>query len=149
MKNNRKGFTLLEVLVAVLIFVIGILSVAALGALNYMFIRVNSAQAKLHIYTESVTEDTQRWFREASITPGPTHFEDVWLAGHNAGDILRSNTTANFQSTVVYVSQSPPAALPSDCDARINIRIISTGASGEKQLSETTDFWVSNYRVGE
>lgn len=148
MKNNRKGFTLMEVLVAVLIFVIGILSIAALGALNFMYINANQAKARLHVFTMSSLENTQSWFREPTNTPGPTQFDDVWAAGHGMGDILKVYTSGNNMQTAV-VFDSIHGTSPSAADSRIYVRLSSVYSYKGKQLTETLHFCVSNYGVGD
>lgn len=148
MSNKKKGFTLVEVLIAIVIFAIGVLSIAALGALNYMYLRVNEVQAKLHIYTESTIEDIQQWFREPpSVPPGPTRFENVWYAGHSSGDTLKTNTAGNISTTVLFDSRVGTS--PSANDARIYVNIVSVGASGARQITDTLSFCVSNYGLGE
>ncbi len=146
MTKNRKGFTLVEVIVSMVIFTIGVLSVAALGALNYMYLNANQAKAKLHIRNESTMDDTQSWFREPSTTPGLTRFEDVWNAGFSSGDTLRIFTTGNMETVVLFDSTAGDAANSSD--AKIYIWIASSGQSGPRTYADTLNFCISNYAIG-
>ena len=145
MTKNRKGFTLVEVIVSMVIFAIGVLSVAALGALNYMYVNTNQAKARLYIRNESIMEDTQSWFREDTI-PGPTRFENIWNAGYNSGDTLRTFTTGNIETLVLFDAVVGDAATSSD--AKIYIWIASSGQSGPRTYSDTLSFCISNYGIG-
>ena len=146
MNKNRKGFTLVEVIVSMVIFSIGILSVAALGALNYMYLNANQAKARLHIRNESIMDDTQSWFREPSTTPGPTRFEDVWNAGYSSFDTLRADTSGNIITNVLFDRTDGDAATSSD--AKIYIWIASSGQSGPRTYYDTLSFCISNYGIG-
>ena len=146
MNKNRKGFTLVEVIVSMVIFTIGVLSVAALGALNYLYLNANQAKARLHIRNESIMDDTQSWFREPSAIPGPTRFEDVWNAGYGSGDTLRTFTTGNIETVVLFDTTEGNAATSSD--AKIYIWIASSGQSGPRTYSDTLSFCISNYGIG-
>jgi|GEM_PF-3497785 len=145
--RNCAGFTLIEVLVAVLIFSVGILSMAAFSALNYMYLRSNQVNAKVHILTESTMENVQEWAMEATL-PGPTRFYDIWNGGHNIGDILTTYTSGpNITANVVY--DGLVGVTPTEGGAQILLRIIATGTSGDRTYTETTDFCLTNYSIGE
>ncbi len=143
--KERKGFTLIEVLVAVLIFAIGILSMAALGALNYSYIRINQDRAKLHLLAESTTEDLQQWFRSPMFLAGKTKFDSVFLNG-NAGDTVLHNVVKS-ETTLVRFDHIVGTD-PADSDAKIYLGIKVTGLSGTRTIQDSIYFCVSNYRIG-
>ena len=145
MIKNRKGFTLVEVIVSMVIFTIGVLSVAALGALNYMYLNANQARARLHIRNESIMDDTQSWFREDTV-PGPTRFEHIWNHGFSSGDTLRTFTAGNIETVVLFDTTEGDAATSSE--AKIYIWIASSGQSGARTYSDTLSFCISNYGIG-
>lgn len=152
MSNKKHGFSLIEVIVSMVIFAVGFVFLAAFGAVNIMHLRVNQVRARLHILTESTTDDIQRWIKEPTPAPGgPTRFEDIWNDGDlgvlNPGDTLTTYTSRTITAVVLF--DHVVGTTPSATDARIYVRIISDGFCGEKIIKDSLDFCLSNYGMGE
>jgi prepilin-type N-terminal cleavage/methylation domain-containing protein len=149
MIEKEKGFTLIEVLIAVLIFAIGILSMAALGALNYSYIRVNQARARIHIQTESVVDDIQQWARESATPPsGPTRFDSLYDATPSFGDtLLKTYTSGKCFTAVLFDNQT--GIVSSDADSKIFLGITSVDTFGGRVIKDSVYFCLSNYGVGD
>ena len=90
MHTERSGFTLIEVLVAVIIFAFGILSMAAFASLNYMYLRANQTKARLHVLNESMVDDLQNWMREPAVAQGPTRFDSFFTDSPAGSTMIRS-----------------------------------------------------------
>ena len=148
--RNCAGFTLIEVLIAVLIFSVGILSMAAFSALNYMYLRNNQANAKVHVQIESTMEEIQQWSRVPTTIPappiGPTKFDSIFN-GSFINDTILTFSSGNLTSVVIY--DSVFGASSAEGDARIFLTIISTKTVGDRTLTESTIFRLSNYAIGE
>lgn len=152
MSNKKDGFTLIEVIVAIVIFAFGVLSLAAFASLNYMYLRVNQSKAKIHVLTESTIEDIQNWVREPPNANGPTIFDSLWTAVET-GSIIPNDTIRTYISSsnlfAKVVFDTTVGASASATDAKILVHIIATGTSGERQTTEITDFCLANYKVGD
>ncbi len=153
MQDNKKGFTLIEVMVAIIIFAFGLLSMAAFSAFNYMSVRTNQARAKLHVLNESVIDDLQQWMREPFLLNGPTRFDFLWNEAFNnkisAGDTLRTYSSFGGVMNAVVVYDTFIGTSPSTSDAKIFVQILSEGTSGDRVFRETVDFTIANYGMGE
>jgi prepilin-type N-terminal cleavage/methylation domain-containing protein len=149
MMKKEKGFTLIEVLIAVLVFAIGILSMAALGALNYSYIRVNQEKARIHILTESAVDDIQQWAREEPDPPStePTRFDSLFNAGASNGDIVKIYTYSTCKTTIHFDNQVGTSSAAAD--AKIFLGITTTGTIGGRALEDYVYFCLSNYGVGD
>lgn len=150
MMKKEKGFTLIEVLIAVLLFAIGILSMAALGALNYSYIRVNQERARLHILTESAVEDIQQWVKEKpnEVVPvNSTIFDSLFNASPTYGDILKTYTFGNCVTTVRFDNLVGTGS--ADADSKIFLGITSIDSFGGKVIKDSVYFCLSNYGVGD
>jgi prepilin-type N-terminal cleavage/methylation domain-containing protein len=154
MHDKRKGFTLVEVLVAVVIFAFGILSMAAFASLNYMYLRVNQGKARLHVLNESMVDDLQNWMREPAIADGPTLFDSFFTAWMIAPPPAGAETIRTFISpgslTVAVVTfDSMRGATPHASDAKIYVSVDSWTIVGNRTLFEDMDFALANYGMGE
>lgn len=146
MIKQKKGFTLIEVLVAIVIFAIGILSMAALGALNYSYLRINQDRAKLHVLAESTIEDLQQWFRiPMAVVAGKTRFDSVFT-----NSVLNDTILVNIVGTKTTLVRFDHivGANPADVDAKIYLGVKVTGQSGTRSIQDSLYFCVSNYRIG-
>jgi prepilin-type N-terminal cleavage/methylation domain-containing protein len=152
-QDNKKGFTLIEVMVAIIIFAFGLLSMAAFSAFNYMSVRTNQSRAKLHVLNESVIDDIQQWMRESVSSVGPTRFDSLWTAGAFGGivggDTLRTYSSFGGAMNAAVVYDTVIGTSPSTSDSKILIYILSEGTSGERVFKDSVDFAVANYGMGE
>lgn len=146
--NKRKGFTLIEVLVAVIIFAFGILSMAAFAALNYMYLRANQAKARLHVLNESMVDDIQNWMREPALIDGPTKF-DSFFVNPTFGDTVRLSVSPGSTSVAIVILDTIQGTAPHESNAKIFLTIETWVISGTRTLFETMDFAVANYGMGE
>jgi prepilin-type N-terminal cleavage/methylation domain-containing protein len=153
MHDKRKGFTLVEVLVAVVIFAFGILSMAAFASLNYMYLRVNQGKAKLHVLNESMVDDIQNWMRETPAADGPTRFDSLFnawlLAPPGSPETLRTFISPGSLSVAVVQYDTFVGATPHASDSKIYLTIDSWTTIGDRTIFETMDFAVANYGMGE
>ena len=154
MYDKRKGFTLVEVLVAVVIFAFGILSMAAFASLNYMYLRVNQGKARLHVLNESMIDDLQNWMREPAVISGPTRFDsffDAWLIAPPVTGLetLRVFIAPGSLSVAVVTYDSMRGATSFASDAKIYVSIDSWTIVGDRTIFESTDFALANYGMGE
>lgn len=148
MTEKEKGFTLIEVLIAILIFAIGILSMAALGALNYSYIRVNQEKARIHIKSESVVEDIQQWAKEAATPPsGPTKFDSLFDATPSFGDTVKRYISGECFTAVLFDNQT--GIVSSDADSKIFLGITSIDTFAGRVFKDSLYFCLSNYGVGD
>jgi prepilin-type N-terminal cleavage/methylation domain-containing protein len=151
MQDKKKGFTLVEVLIAVIVFAFGVLSMAAFASLNYMYLRVNQARAKVHLMTESTVEDVQNWVREP-MANFPTVYDSLWDAAEIGvftppNDTMRKYQSAvNIRSAVIF--DTIVGLTAASTDAKIYVHIISTGTSGDTQIKDSTYFCLANYKIG-
>lgn len=148
MHDKRRGFTLVEVLVAVVIFAFGILSMAAFASLNYMYLRVNQGKARLHVLNESMVDDLQNWMREPAVTDGPTRFDSFHVNGVT-GDTIRRFIAPGSLSVAVVTVDSIVGATPSASNARIFVHIATWTIIGDRTVFEDMDFTLANYGMGE
>lgn len=154
MQDKRNGFTLVEVLVAVIIFAFGILSMAAFASLNYMYIRANQAKARLHVLNESMVDDLQNWIREPAVANGPTRFDSIFdshLSGFGPvfGETLRTSFSPGSTTVAIVLFDTILGTSPSASDAKIFVTINSWSITGDRRVNETMNFALANYGMGE
>jgi prepilin-type N-terminal cleavage/methylation domain-containing protein len=152
MHTKRSGFTLVEVLVAVVIFAFGVLSMAAFASLNYMYLRANQTKARLHVLNESMVEDLQTWAREPlnPAIPGiPTKFDSLFTYPPAAGDTIRKFIAPGSTTVAIVLFSSMVGATPSASDAKIYVTINSWAITGSRTIYETMNFALANYGMGE
>jgi prepilin-type N-terminal cleavage/methylation domain-containing protein len=153
MSDRKSGFTLVEVLVAVVIFAFGVLSMAAFASLNYMYLRVNQMRAKLHVMHESIIDDMQSWAREPALTEGPARFDSVWYGA--AGGAITGGTTLQVYApsgpamSAVVLFDSITGTTPYSGDTKIFLTINSTAHTGDRTFNESARFALANYGMGE
>ncbi len=152
MYTKRSGFTLIEVLVAVVIFAFGILSMAAFASLNYMYLRANQTKARLHVLNESMVDDLQNWMREPynpTIPDLPTRFDSFFTHPFPRGTMIRSFVSPGSTTVATVLWDTAIGATPSSSDAKIFVTIESWAIIGHRTVFETMDFALANYGMGE
>jgi prepilin-type N-terminal cleavage/methylation domain-containing protein len=148
MAYKKRGFTLVEVLVAIVIFAFGVLSMAAFASLNYSYLRVNQARAKLHVLNESIIDNLQEWSRKDADFNGPSKFDSLWFADPES-TILHTYMPEGSLLIAEVVYDSNSGASPAASDAKIFLTINSTARTGNRVINEIARFALANYGMGE
>ena len=114
--NKQKGFTLIEVLIALLILAVGVLGIVALQFKGLKYSHDAYLRSQISFLAYDIADRMR--LNQAAITANPA----VYVANYNAGDahaVCNAATGANAANDLACWYDSVDAALPPGSSANI------------------------------